>query len=46
LLPNFTGLMQIIIVFYFGSEASVQIGKQLLAGRVASANAAAAGQVP
>lgn len=44
LLPNFTGLMGLIIAFYFGSEASIQIGKQVLASRVAlaSGNAASA----
>jgi hypothetical protein len=46
LLPNFTALMGIIIAFYFGSEASIQIGKQVLASRVASANSAAAASTP
>ena len=42
LLNNFTGLMQVVIVFYFGSEAAVQIADKIFVGRVAAANATAA----
>ena len=42
LLPNFTNLISIVVVFYFGSEASVKVAQQILASRVADANSAAA----
>lgn len=34
LIQNFTGLMGVVIAFYFGSEAAIEIAKQVFASRV------------
>jgi hypothetical protein len=34
LIQNFTGLMGVVIVFYFGSEAAIEVAKQVFASRV------------
>lgn len=44
LVQNFTSLMSIVIVFYFGSEGAIQVATQITAARVGQATAAAAAQ--
>jgi len=42
-LDNFTGLMGVVVAFYFGSEAAVEVSKLLVASRVTNT---AAGTTP
>lgn len=34
LIQNFTGLMTVVVAFYFGSEAAIQVAKHVFAARV------------
>jgi hypothetical protein len=46
LVQNFTSLMSIVIVFYFGSEGAIQVANQIAAARLGQATANAAAQQP